>query len=160
MAPDTELSDRWNLKSSGQTDYHLSVFGPNGFLRIFKGSTASGRANLATSLTYDIQGNGVVLGIRNHSKTESEVNVSDCYAHQTVKLRLEPDAERSEFWSLDRSYGWYDLTVTSGLDSSFEHRLAGHLETGRDSMSDPAIGTVQQSEQANLNQRTTSPVDV
>jgi phospholipase C len=80
--------------------------------------------------------------------------------HQTTKLRLEPNGERSEFWSLDRSYGWYDLTITSSLDSSFEHRLAGHLETGRDSMSDPAIGTVHhQREKANLDQVTMSPVE-
>ena len=38
----------------------------------------------------------------------------------------------------------------------FEHRLAGHLETGHDSMSDPAIGTVQPLAQARHNQTVTS----
>ena len=142
VAPDTELVDRWNLRSNGQNEYDFSVFGPNGFLRVFKGSTVNGRANLATSLTYDVQGNGVFLGIQNHTKIESEVKVFSHYTHQTTNLRLPPNGERSEFWSLDRSYGWYDLTITSSLDSSFQHRLAGHLETARDSMSDPAIGTV------------------
>ncbi len=87
-----------------------------------------------------------------------EVKVSEHYTHQTINLRLEPNGERSEFWSLDRSYGWYDLTITTSSDSRFRHRLAGHLETGRDSMSDPAIGTVHQPDQADLNQMTTSPV--
>ncbi len=43
----------------------------------------------------------------------------------------------------------------TGSDSLFRHRLAGHLETGCDSMSDPAIGTVHQPEQADLNQMAT-----
>jgi phospholipase C len=159
VAPGTELSDRWNFRSSGQTDYQLSVFGPNGFLRVFKGSTVHGRANLASSLSYDIQSNAVILGIHNHTRTACEVKVSSHYTHQTTKLRLEPDGERNEFWSLDGSYGWYDLTITSSLDSSFEHRLAGHLETGRDSMSDPAIGTVHHHrEKADLDQVTMAPV--
>jgi phospholipase C len=57
---------------------------------------------------------------------------------------------------LERSYGWYDFRITTGSDSSFQHRLAGHLETGRDSMSDPAIGTVQPLAQARHNQTVTS----
>ena len=132
VAPETELSDCWNLRSKAQTEYDFSVFGPNGFLRTFKGSIADGSANIASSLIYDIQGNGVILGIHNHSRIPCEVKVSEHYGHQTIKLRLEPHGERSEFWSLDRSYGWYDLTIRTSSGSLFRHRLAGHLETGCD----------------------------
>ncbi|MFB9840222.1 phospholipase domain-containing protein [Actinoallomurus acaciae] len=38
------------------------------------------------------------------------------------------------------SHGWYDLTVTSDQDRTFLRRLAGHVETGRPSASDPALG--------------------
>jgi hypothetical protein len=31
-------------------DYDLSVFGPNGFLRVFKGSIAHGNANIVSSM--------------------------------------------------------------------------------------------------------------
>jgi len=41
---------------------------------------------------------------------------------------------------LHKSFGWYDFTVQVGSDASFERQLAGHVETGRDSMTDPAIG--------------------
>jgi phospholipase C len=156
VASDTELSDSWNLASSGQTDYHLSVFGPNAFLRIFKGSIASGKANIATNITYDIRSNGVVLGIHNRTDTASKVSVSDHYTHRTIEFTLEPNGELSEFWSLDRSSGWYDFTIRTRSDSSFENRLAGHLETGRDSISDPAIGTVHPKVETNLNQMATS----
>lgn len=40
-------------------------------------------------------------------------------------------------WSLDFSGGWYDFTVTAG---AFERRFAGRMETGQDSVSDPAMG--------------------
>jgi phospholipase C len=38
------------------------------------------------------------------------------------------------------TYGWYDLTVTSSSDPAFVRTLAGHVEDGRPSCSDPALG--------------------
>jgi phospholipase C len=35
------------------------------------------------------------------------------------------------------SGAWYDITVSA---EGFERRLAGRIETGRDSISDPAMG--------------------
>jgi phospholipase C len=113
---------------------------------------AKGKANLVSSITYAIHSNGVFLGIHNRSETAFTVGVFDLYTHRKVEFKLEPDGELSEFWSLDRSYGWYDFRITTRSDPGFQHRLAGHLETGRDSMTDPAIGTVEPHEQARLNQ--------
>jgi phospholipase C len=45
-------------------------------------------------------------------------------------------------WPLKSSFGWYDLSVTTDADPSFLQRLAGHLENGRDSVSDPAFGGI------------------
>jgi phospholipase C len=158
VAPDTELSDSWKIASNGQTNYHLSVFGPNGFLRVFKGSIAKGQADIASSITYHIHSNGVVLGVHNRTATASKVSIFDYYTQKEIEFTLEADGERSEFWPLDRSYGWYDFRITTHSNPGFQNRLAGHLETGRDSMSDPAIGTVQSQEQASLSQPVTSPV--
>ena len=36
--------------------------------------------------------------------------------------------------------GWYDVTFTSSADTRFIRRLAGHVETGRPSTSDAALG--------------------
>jgi phospholipase C len=155
VAPDTELADLWNLTSNGQTDYHLSVFGPNAFLRVFKGSIAPGKADITSNIVYDTRSNGVTLGIHNRTRTELEGSVFDDYRRKALEFRLPPNGEQSEFFLLERSYGWYDFKITTPSDPSFQHRLAGHLETGRDSMSDPAIGTVQP--QASHNQTVTSP---
>jgi hypothetical protein len=40
-------------------------------------------------------------------------------------------------------YGWYDLVITVEGDPGFEYHFAGHVETGEDSISDPAIGASQ-----------------
>jgi phospholipase C len=37
---------------------------------------------------------------------------------------------------------WYDVTVLTDHDPSFERRFAGHVETGRPGVTDPAIATV------------------
>jgi phospholipase C len=140
VAPGTELLDTWDLTSSGQTDYDLSVFGPNAFLRVFKGSIASRKANIASSIIYEIHSNGVILGIANRSGTIRNISVLDSYTKKTIEYTLKPNGELSEFWPLEGSHGWYDFAITTSADSSFLQRLAGHLETGRDSMSDPAIG--------------------
>jgi len=43
-------------------------------------------------------------------------------------------------WDLRGSDHWYDLTLTLADDPSFTQRLAGHLETGQASRTDPGIG--------------------
>jgi phospholipase C len=55
-------------------------------------------------------------------------------------LSLNPGKSGTEQWSLSRIRGWYDLTVTVEGHSQFEHRYAGHLENGEDSISDPGMG--------------------
>lgn len=42
---------------------------------------------------------------------------------------------------LGASYGWYDVSITSNTEALWLRRLAGHVETGRASRTDPLIGT-------------------
>ena len=53
---------------------------------------------------------------------------------------MEPSQSLTWHWPLESCFGWYDLTIQVESDSSFVQRLAGHVETGSDSSSDPAIG--------------------
>jgi phospholipase C len=102
----------------------------------------------------------VILGTHNRSGNPVKITVSDSYSHRKVEFKMEPEQERSEFWALEKSYGWYDFRIATSADSSFRHRLAGHLETGRDSITDPALGTVHSLEETSLNQKATSSVEV
>jgi phospholipase C len=51
---------------------------------------------------------------------------------------LAPGARVVDVWSVKDSAGWYDLAVTAAGSATFLRRLAGRVETGRPSTSDPA----------------------
>jgi phospholipase C len=56
-------------------------------------------------------------------------------------VRFFDQGERiTQHWHIGESFGWYDLKITVEGDVSFEQHIAGHVETGRDSMTDPLIG--------------------
>jgi phospholipase C len=57
-----------------------------------------------------------------------------------IKRHLHPQETFEEQLSLDKLFNWYDLVVTVTEDPTFKYRLAGHVETGRESFSDPALG--------------------
>jgi phospholipase C len=132
------LTGSWNMTST----YDLSVYGPNGFVRYFKGSVTSAAANLVlrTRCGYEEFGS-IGWSITNTSAARATVTVLDAYSGNKVSRLLLPHQSFEETdWSLREYFGWYDLVVTVSEDASFERRLAGHVETGRDSFSDPAMG--------------------
>jgi phospholipase C len=137
VGPNSEVFDTWSITASGQTGYDLSVFGPNGFLRVFRGGSM---ANLESSAIYDGHKNGIVLEMQNRGETHVRVRVFDSYKNTTTDHELRPDEKIREFRSLQEFHGWYDFTIETESDPSFQRRLAGHLEAGYDSMSDPAFG--------------------
>jgi phospholipase C len=140
VSPQADVSDTWAITKNGLTAYDLSVYGPNGFLRAFKGSVSGvGKANLESKVIYDVDGCGVALEIHNRGGASVKVQVLEAYSGKTVTQELHPGGSLQKSWQLERSYGWYDFTVTTASDASFQQQLAGHLETGRDSMTDPAI---------------------
>jgi phospholipase C len=133
------LSETWELK--GKPAYGLSVYGPNGFFRSFKGSlNGPHKADLAVNTVYECDGGALTLELRNRGGKTISVQVHDHYSQRRVSRTLQAGEGWTHSWSLDRSYNWYDLTVSTDADSSFERRVAGHLETGSDSMTDPALG--------------------
>jgi phospholipase C len=45
---------------------------------------------------------------------------------------------------LRKSANWYDFSVTEASENSYLRRFAGRVETGKDGLSDPAMGTAVQ----------------
>ncbi|WP_188587997.1 phospholipase domain-containing protein, partial [Achromobacter denitrificans] len=43
-------------------------------------------------------------------------------------------------WDMTRSGGWYDVTLRDDAEPGYTRRLAGRVETGAPSISDPAMG--------------------
>jgi len=134
-----ETSDTFGV--SGATSYDLSVFGPNGFLRTFAGRAGSRSANLTVKTICDRASEGIVVVIHNHGSNAERVKIFDAYSGKTTTHQLQPDSAFTYFSQLGNSFGWYDLTVQVDSDTSFQRRLAGHVETGRDSKTDPAIAS-------------------
>jgi phospholipase C len=118
--------------------YDLSVFGPNGFVRYFKGSV--GATAVALDVRAEYEREEIEWHVKNVSSIDTKVTVLDAYTGNQITRQLRPHKSfDGEAW-LGRFHGWYDLIVTVVEDSTLQYRLAGHVETGRPSFSDPALG--------------------
>jgi phospholipase C len=120
--------------------YDLSVYGPNGFFRACKGTVSqTTSANIQSEIAYDVARGGVTLTTGNSGTAACRLQVLNVYTSATVIKELNPGAMFQQFFSLQEYYGWYDLVLTVESDLTFRQQLAGHLETGKDSTTDPAI---------------------
>ena len=142
VAGHTNLRDMWDFAPLGLLPYSLSVHGPNGLFRAFAGGFIPGTsATIQTTLEYQIGQGGVLLNASNVGKSAVNLQILDVYTSTTKSVYLRPGTHIEEFFALGKSYGWYDLVLTVAEDQSFRQQLAGHLESGKDSMTDPAIGS-------------------
>jgi phospholipase C len=140
VEPGKSLSNTWDLLAS-LGKYDLAVFGPNGFLRRFRGTIArNAGADLDVDVRYDCDDSALVLRITNQARVAARVSVSSAYGEKTVVDVLARGRGLERRWSLKSSFGWYDLTVVTDRDAGFLRRIAGHLENERESASDPALG--------------------
>jgi phospholipase C len=133
VEPGKRLTDTWDAASG----HDLSVHGPNGFFRRFQGG---GPANLAVTTSYDGGGEEITLTVRNVGRAGVRATVTDRYAKHASDLTVKAGRDQSRDFSIERSRGWYGLVVTAAGDARFRCELAGHVENGRASISDPAMG--------------------
>jgi phospholipase C len=104
--------------------------------------SGSQRANLDVHVAYEEETNAIRLDISNRGSHTVSVGVMNAYRSRGMSSVLGPGDTDSKIWSLKATGGWYDLTITVENDPHFEYRLAGHMENGEDSISDPAMGGV------------------
>ncbi len=128
-----ELADVWQTPSG----YDLAVYGPNGFFRSFKGSPED---RVESAVSYEPAADTVRLTVRNSGTTEVNLRIHDAYSRKTTAHALRASQTWQQSWPVKDSGGWYDFVVESADADSLRHQLAGHLETGRDSTSDPLLG--------------------
>ena len=122
----------------GPDGYDLTVHGPNGFLRRFAGAAADG---LEIETAYQPQQDRIAITVRNDGASCHVTVTPGVYRHGLARVHpLEARQILTDAWRIDGSAHWYDLIVTSDADPRWSRRLSGHMETGRASASDPAIG--------------------
>ena len=140
VGPDATLTDTWEFAADGVAAYDLSVYGPNGFFRHYRGGTpALSATNLATTLQYDPSANSVTLMVNNVGTLPATVEIENVYTGAATTKVLAHGAKFSAKVSVAQSAGWYDFVVTAESDLTFQQQVAGHLETGRASTTDPAM---------------------
>jgi phospholipase C len=120
--------------------YDLWVLGPNGFHRHCTGR--AGLPALEVLAAYQGPGASLQLTLRNPAPQARSFRVeANAYGYpQEEDATLAPGETVSLSWDMTRSAGWYDLTVRESGDPTYTRRLAGRIETGAPSTSDPAMG--------------------
>jgi phospholipase C len=138
VEPAKSLTGTWTVGGT----YNLSVYGPNGFMRNFTGSTGAAAAMLNVRSSYSAHGEygSFKWHVRNIAGVAARVSVLNAYSGELISQLLQPKESFEDTASLNKYYGWYDLIVTVEGDTTFNYRLAGHVETGKESFSDPAMG--------------------
>ena len=142
------LKDSWRLSAFEAGQYHLRVYGPNGFYRAFRGSKQ--HPGIRVSCVYEqlagkrhqLTGN-VLLQIENQSDAVREVRIKDVsYKRGEQVLRIAAHSQRVLVLDLKASYQWYDIQLeVAGFSDWMEH-FAGHIEVGQVSKTDPLMGAV------------------
>ncbi len=139
-----QLADTW----AATAGYDVVVSGPNGFVRRFSGDAAAASAHRSIAPEAGASCDGALGGrltleLRNDGTTPVTLTIShNAYSHDGARTHtLAPGARVVEVVSAGAAFGWYDVSVTCAQNPAFLRRLAGRIETGRPSVSDPALGT-------------------
>ncbi|MGV2289771.1 phospholipase C, phosphocholine-specific [Trinickia sp. YCB016] len=140
------LKDQLALNSDGS--YGFAVHGPNGFFRRLAGKAVAmhwwnGTETAIPDVAegYDVANGNIQLTLKNMGNAACQFTIFNAYDRGNLIRRSVAGGDSVNLYiDLRAQYGWYDLRVTVDTDASFERWLAGHVETGSDSMSDPSLG--------------------
>jgi phospholipase C len=131
-----QLADIWGPRED-DGHYDLWVLGPNGFHRQFAGTV--GQAAVEASLRYDRPGRRIELLLSNDGTEARRFTLTpNAYGQQGRSVLVAAGARQLVDWPVADSGNWYDLSVAVEGQAGFLRRFAGRMETGADSISDPA----------------------
>jgi len=151
LAPDSSftLTDTRPLSAEDNGNYAYVVQGPNGFLREFRGN-AETCAMLSAALVADAVNDEVKMELKNDGTTTKQFYITDnvygLLVEQSMIITLTAGMAKSVSINVASVGHWYDFSVAitdtgNAYDAScFYRRFMGHVETGKDSISDPAMG--------------------
>jgi phospholipase C len=138
------LTDSWDL-SADLGKHELWVYGPNGFVRVFKDEGQSGAdvASPECRVCYDIANGDVYVKFSNSGKQACTLTIQDSAygSGGPWVLKVDPGNVVEQKWTLRKSGNWYDFSVTADTNKAYLRRFAGRVETGQHGLSDPALGT-------------------
>lgn len=136
LGPNTTLTDDWKPEGSGP--HRFTVSGPNGFARYL---TLAGANTLQLTAEPDSRTGTLALTAQNDGDAATVLTLRDnAYGQPDRTLAVPPKGTAHLALDLAGSHHWYDLTASGTATPGTETRLAGHVETGKASITDPAMG--------------------
>jgi phospholipase C len=138
-----QLVDTWAPAASGS--YDLWVIAPNGFHRHYTGNAkrvaAAAQPNPDIVVGYDRAGQQLTLTLLNNGPVAASFTLSaNAYAGTAPStIAVAAHAKTVVTVPIAASGYWYDFSVKVAGQSDYSRRFAGRMETGADSISDPAM---------------------
>jgi phospholipase C len=143
VEPGKSLADAWAPAVGGA--YDLWVLGPNGYHRHFTGSAlravAAGQPRPDVQVRCDARTGELVLRFVNLGVAPCTFNLAaNAYASLKQLYTLAPRTELTVRLPVASNGYWYDFSATVSSQPDYVRRFAGRVETGRHTVSDPALG--------------------
>ncbi|GGH12134.1 phosphocholine-specific phospholipase C [Silvibacterium dinghuense] len=137
IAAGDKLADYWPLEEG---KYRLALWGPHGYHSEFRGNAAE-LPGVEVAVAYDQSSGNVTLTVTNTGAKSATVKIANAYAPDAKprEYTVAAGASQVDRWDLGASHSWFDLSVTSPDSPEYLRRYAGHVETGRPSVSDPGL---------------------
>ncbi|WP_425839823.1 phosphocholine-specific phospholipase C [Streptomyces fractus] len=132
------IADSWNSSYSGGR-YDLTVHGPNGFLRAFKGDNRT--AGPEVTARHNAGTGNLDLTLTNPTSAAVRLTVTNAYGSGEKTYTVPAGGTVQQTVDLTSTRRWYDLTVAAEGVTGYLRRLAGHVENGTPGVSDPGIAT-------------------
>jgi phospholipase C len=132
------------LSQSTNPNYHFAVHGPNGYLVEARGMAidpTEAALYFNCRVVPDKEGKILSFYFRNWPTANGELKLINAYDSKEAPKRIFSGTKRVDVATKD---GWYDVSFVDAVntDSKYLRRYAGHIETGKMSRTDPAIGMI------------------
>jgi phospholipase C len=140
VEPGKRLHDTWTTVTANG-HYDFVVTGPGAFHRHFAGDASASNVAPEVRAEHGFEGEDCLrLRLVNEGTTSVKLTLAaNAYTRASARhYHLAPGASVEDAWPVGDTYGWYDLSVTCDSSATFLRRLAGRVESGRPSVSDPA----------------------
>lgn len=149
--PGDSLQDSYKIDNFENGEYHVRVYGPNGFFREYAGNEND--PLITVQCEYQLDKNkkptgNIELRIKNPDlKNKLAIEITDnAYKGAAISKVLEAGNVKNPVTTLiinlEKSQGWYDFSLKIANNKTLNKRFAGHVETGKESISDPLMARV------------------
>ncbi|MES2016054.1 MAG: phospholipase C, phosphocholine-specific [Pseudomonadota bacterium] len=134
------FTETWQLRGFADRQYDLRVYGPNGFVRVYRGTNDSRAECSVQQARHEL-----ALQLVNRFERSCTFVIKDgAYGAAARSMTVNAGERAMLQWPVVASHGWYDLEISIDQNSEFFRRFCGHLEDGRPSRSDPSFGAARE----------------